>query len=366
MLKTTLKRVALVLGTLAITASATVAQEINFGIISTEASANQKVNWEPFVAAMNKATGLKVTPYYASDYAGIIEAMRFNKVQVAWYGNKSAIEAVDRAEGEVFAQVIGKDGNDGYTSHLITHVDKPFASVDDVLKCDKSLDFSNGDPNSTSGFLIPATYIFAPKNIDLKTCFKTVRNASHQANAMAVANKQVDFATNNSEDLARLLASTPESYKKIKVIWTSPSIPLDPIVWRKDLDAGMKGKIYTFLMSYGRTGTPEEMAEARKILSALQWSPLRPSTNHQLISIRKLEASKKLLTLTADDKVPADEKKTKTAELEALIVKLGEKEKAIGDDVAVKGYVTFGKLDAGKDAAQISTVIAAGPPKTAY
>ena len=37
--------------------------------------------------------------------------MRFNKVQMAWYGNKSAIEAVDRANGEVFASVIDKDGN---------------------------------------------------------------------------------------------------------------------------------------------------------------------------------------------------------------------------------------------------------------
>ncbi len=63
--------------------------ELNFGIISTEASVNQKKNWEPFVDAMTKATGLKVNGFYASDYAGVIEAMRFNKVQVAWYGNKS-------------------------------------------------------------------------------------------------------------------------------------------------------------------------------------------------------------------------------------------------------------------------------------
>jgi phosphonate transport system substrate-binding protein len=366
MIKTTLKCLALALGALSASVSATTAQEINFGVISTEASANQKVNWEPFIAAMNKATGLKVNAFYASDYAGIIEGMRFNKVQVAWYGNKSAIEAVDRAEGEVFAQVLGKDGAEGYNSHLITNVEKPFKSADDVLKCDKSLDFGNGDPNSTSGFLIPATYVFAPKNIDVKACFKTVRNASHQANAMAVVNNQVDFATNNSEDLARLLASTPDAHKKIKVIWTSPLIPLDPIVWRKDLDAGVKAKLYNFLLSYGRTGALEEMAEARKVLAALQWSPFRPSTNHQLVAIRKLEASKKLLTLASDDKVPAEEKKTKSAELEALITKLGGQEKAIADDAAIKGFVAFGKLDAVKDAAEIAKVIAAGPPKNAY
>src|SRR6516162_4947372 len=72
------------------------------------------------------------------------------------------------------------DGNDGYYSHIIVHKDSPFAKVEDILKCDKSLDFGIGDPNSTSGFLVPTAYIFAARNIDPKTCFKTVRNANHQ------------------------------------------------------------------------------------------------------------------------------------------------------------------------------------------
>ena len=59
---------------------------------------------------LSRAIGVPVKPFF-SDYAGIIEGMRFNKVQMAWYGNKSAIEAVDRANGEVFASVIDKDGN---------------------------------------------------------------------------------------------------------------------------------------------------------------------------------------------------------------------------------------------------------------
>ena len=173
-------------------------------MISTEASVNQKKNWEPFVEAMSKATGLKVKAFYATDYAGVIEAMRFNKVQVAWFGNKSGMEAVDRANGEVFAQVVAKDGSTGYYSHIIVDADSPYTKLDDILKCDKSLNFGIGDPNSTSGFLVPTSYIFAARDIDPKTCFKTVRNASHQANAMAVANKQVDAATNNSEDLQRV------------------------------------------------------------------------------------------------------------------------------------------------------------------
>src|SRR6266853_749887 len=60
------------------TAAAQTPVEINFGVISTEASTNQKKNWEPFLQAIAKSTGFKVNGFYATDYAGVIEAMRFN------------------------------------------------------------------------------------------------------------------------------------------------------------------------------------------------------------------------------------------------------------------------------------------------
>ena len=297
-------------------ANAQNANEINFGIISTESSANLKTIWEPFLEAMAKSTGLKVNGFYASDYAGVIEAMRFNKVQVAWYGNKSAMEAVDRSNGEVFAQSVDASGNPGYWSHLIVHKDTPIEKLDDVLKCDKSIDFGIGDPNSTSGFLVPTTYIFASKNIDPKQCFKTLRNASHEANAMAVANKQVAVATNNSENLQRLEKTAPEARKNIKIVWTSPLIPSDPLVWRKDLDAGTKAKLYTFIMTYGRNGTPEEIAAARKVLTGLQWAPFKPSSDAQLYPIRQLEISKNMLKVKSDEKLADADKKTQLDKLQ--------------------------------------------------
>jgi phosphonate transport system substrate-binding protein len=250
--------------------------------------------------------------------------MRFNKVQVAWFGNKSAMEAVDRSGGEVFAQSVDSDGNPGYWSHLIAHKDSPIEKLEDVLTCDKSIDFSIGDPNSTSGFLVPTTYVFAAHNVDPKTCFKTLRNASHEANAMAVANKQVQVATNNSENLRRLEKTAPEARKNIKVIWTSPLIPSDPLVWRTDLDPEVKAKLYTFVMTYGRNGTPEEIAEARKILAGLQWAPFRPSSNAQLYPIRQLELNKQVLKIKADSKLSEAEKQAKLADLQKQIDEVSE------------------------------------------
>src|SRR5215475_8651604 len=220
----------------ALVANAVSAQDINLGIIATDAAAAQRERWEPFFRDMEKKTGFKVKSFYAPDYAGIIEAMRFNKVQVAWFGNKSAIEAVDRAQGEVFAQVLYADGTFGYNGLLITHKDSPYKTLDDVFKNSKSINFGIGDPNSTSGFLVPTYYVFSKNNVDYRTAFKTIRNASHGANIQAVLAKQIDVATNNTEEIDKLKATKPELANQLRIVWESPLIPSDPFVWRKDLD----------------------------------------------------------------------------------------------------------------------------------
>ena len=349
---------ALTIGASALAAGAQTPAEINFGVISTEASMNQKKNWEPFLQAMSKAVGIKVNGFYATDYAGVIEAMRFNKIHLAWYGNKSGMEAVDRANGEVFAHITARDGSVGYYSHIIVHKDSPFTKIEDILKCDKSLDFGIGDPNSTSGFLVPTSYIFAARNLDPKTCFKTVRNANHQANAMAVANKQVAAATNNSEDLQRVATSSPAAREKIKVIWTSPLIHLDPIVWRKDLDPAVKTKLYTFLMSYGRIGSDDEIKTAKGILGDLIWAAFRPSSDSQLIPIRILEANKSLMKVQSDEKLAADEKSKQVEALRAEIGKLEEMQKKAESDQFQKRAAAFIEADKSGNQDELKKMIA--------
>ncbi|MGP1397637.1 MAG: phosphonate ABC transporter substrate-binding protein [Inquilinaceae bacterium] len=308
--------IALAAGATAIPAQAA---EINFGIISTESTQNLRAQWEPFLDAMEEQTGHTINPFFASDYAGIIEAMRFDKVQVAWYGNKSAMEAVDRADGEIFAQTVDVAGNPGYWSVLIAPSDSPISSVEDVLACDQSIDFGIGDPNSTSGFLVPTTFIFAAEGVDPQSCFKTVRNANHETNAMAVANKQVDVATNNTENMARIQENNPEAFAKIKEIWRSPLIPSDPLVWRADLDTEIKQDLLYFVMSYGRAGTKEDVGQARAVLAGLGWAPFVPSSNAQLYPIRQMELNKEMMEVTSDERLSDDEKNARLAEIEAAM-----------------------------------------------
>jgi phosphonate transport system substrate-binding protein len=193
--------------------------------------------------------------------------------------------------------------------------------------------------------LVPTAYIFAARNIDPKTCFKTVRNANHQANAMAVANKQVAAATNNSEDLQRVATSAPDARNQIKIIWTSPLIPLDPLVWRKDLDPAVKTKLYTFLMSYGRIGSDDEIAAAKAVLANLVWSTFQPSSDNQLIPIRVLEANKTLMRIQGDDKLSADEKSSQIAAIRGEIAKLEEMQKKAETDEFHRRAAAFLEAD---------------------
>ncbi|WP_311220782.1 MULTISPECIES: phosphonate ABC transporter substrate-binding protein [unclassified Acidovorax] len=294
------------------------AQDINFGIIATDSASTQRDRWEPFFRDMEKKTGLSVKSFYAPDYAGVIEAMRFNKIQVAWYGNKSAMEAVDRANGEVFAQVMFADGSFGYKSLLITRNDSPLKSWEDVVKNGKSLNFGIGDPNSTSGFLVPTFYLFSQNKIDYRTAFKTARNASHGANIQAVLARQIDVATNNTEEMDKLKASKPELASQLRVLWESPLIPSDPFVWRKDLDPAVKAKIKGFVLNYAKTDEQEKAI----LKNIYNYGGFRESSNDQLIPIRQLELFKDRSKIENDTALDAATRAKQLADIDAKLAAL--------------------------------------------
>ncbi|HGM5850262.1 TPA: phosphonate ABC transporter substrate-binding protein [Pseudomonas aeruginosa] len=289
---------------------------INFGIISTESSQNLKSIWEPFLKDMSQQTGYQVKAFFAPDYAGIIQGMRFDKVDIAWYGNKAAMEAVDRAHREIFAQTVAASGAPGYWSLLIANKDSKIDSVEDMLANAKSLTFGNGDPNSTSGYLVPGYYVFAKNNVDPVKAFKRTLNSSHEVNALAVANKQVDVATFNTEGMERLELTQPEKARQLKVIWKSPLIPGDPLVWRNNLSDEQKNKLRDFFFKYGAN------AEQKKVLADLQWSKFQPSDDDQLLPIRQLELFKQRTDVANNANLGAEEKAAKLKALDEELAKL--------------------------------------------
>ncbi|MGA0368219.1 MAG: phosphonate ABC transporter substrate-binding protein [Kiritimatiellia bacterium] len=297
---------------------------LRFGIIATESTDNLKATWGEFINAMEEGTGYKVEPFFAPDYAGVIEAMGADKIEFAWFGNKSAMEAVDRSGGEIFAQTTDVEGNPGYWSLIIVHKDSPYNSVDDVIANANKLNFANGDPNSTSGFLIPSFYIWARRNLDPNSIFKSVTNAGHEANALSVANKKADVATNNTESMRRLQSSNPTAAESLKVIWKSPLIPNDPFVMRSNLPDVTKEKLRAWILGFGRIGTEAEVQKARDILSRTSsgLGVFNYSSNHQLVPIRQLALVKNKISLENDSTLSASAKQAQLKEVEQQLADL--------------------------------------------
>ena len=266
---------------------------LKFSIVPAEDQASMGSVWQPLLDDLHKQTGLKVEASYASNYMGMIEAMRFNQVQVGWFSALPALEAVNRADAEVLGRIIDKGGEAGvYESVLITRKGSGI-TLDGLLKCGKRYNFGLGDPNSTSGTLAPLAYLFAPRGVDPTDCFKTVRSASHQANLIGVGYGTVDVATANTVTLVFARRQNPKIADQIQVIWKSPPLPESSILVRKDVDPAVKEKLRRFFMAYGKAAGPEGDHE-RKVLDALTYGGFKAVDDSYLDPIRLMVASKDL------------------------------------------------------------------------
>jgi len=283
---------------------------LTFSIVSTEATQTQMQEWGPFLKDMEAATGMTVKPFFGSNYSALVEAMRFKQTDVGWFTNQSGLEAVRRAGGEVFARTTHPNGHDGYQGVIIVKKGSGI-TLDKLLKCDHTLDFGMGDAKSTSGTLAPNTYLFGPRGIEPAKCFKTVRSAGAEANLFAVGTGTIPAATDNTRSMDRLAVINTTEAKKvmdsIQVIWTSPTIPEDPMIWRADLDPAAKKKVSDFIFSYGVGDTPEAKRQ-RAILERIQTGAFKHADNTHLLPVREMEATGELVAAKskADPKATAD------------------------------------------------------------
>ncbi len=293
-------------------------EPLRFSVLSTETSSAEQAKWAPFLADLSKRIGREVKPFYAASYAPLVEALRFKQTDAGWFSNQPGLEAVRRAGGEVFASTTHPDGSRGYHSVIVVKRGSGL-TLERLLKCDRTLNFGMGDPKSTSGTLAPRAWLFAPRGLDPQSCFKTLRSASHEANLLAVANGVVDAAANNTNDLERLVRRHDPAAQavldKVQVVWTSPTLPEDPVIWRRDLDAPTKARLRNALLSYG-VGTGSEAERQRKVLADLNFGPFQPADDRHLLPVRELEAGDALVTArrTGD----AAGVKRWTAELDAV------------------------------------------------
>jgi phosphonate transport system substrate-binding protein len=102
------------------------------------------------------------------------------------------------------------------------------------------------------------------------------------------------------------------------VIWTSPLIPLDPLVMRKDLPAATKAKVRDFFYTYGQGGKSEK----DNLFNLTKLSGFKVSTNAQLVPIRQLELFKVRNKYEVDASLTVADKQAKLADIDKQLAAL--------------------------------------------
>jgi phosphonate transport system substrate-binding protein len=224
---------------------------------------------------LNQQVEIEVYP----DYNGVVEAMNYGKIDMAYLGPLTYVIAHEKSGAKaIMTQLI--DGEPFYHAYIITHKDHPSSSLEEMLKDSKNIDFAFGDPNSTSGSLIPSIELH---NRDVYKSeqdhkFKSVRyTGSHDATALAVQNKQVDAGAIDSAIYHQLMESGKIDGKQLKVIWKSEKLFQYPWAVHQDTDEKTIQKLQeTFLE-----------IEDQDILDAFGATGFTKATNEDYASIRQ-------------------------------------------------------------------------------
>ncbi|WP_407639804.1 phosphate/phosphite/phosphonate ABC transporter substrate-binding protein [Bacillus sinesaloumensis] len=172
------------------------------------------------------------------DYNGVVEAMNYDKIDMAYFGPLTYVVANEKSGAKaIITQLI--DGEPFYHSYIITHKDSPLDSLEDLVAHSGEIDFAFGDINSTSGSLIPAIElqdqgVFTSED---EHEFKSVRyTGSHDATALAVQNQQVSAGAIDSAIYNQLVEAGKVDGTLFKTIWQSEKLFQYPWAVHKNTD----------------------------------------------------------------------------------------------------------------------------------
>ena len=260
---------------------------LTFGILPMGGPSESLEAWRPMLDDLSRTLRLPVRSLSVSTYEGLAQAMSDERVDFAFVSGRLALEAVTRNRMQVIAQLTRSSGPRGYYSVLLVEKDSPLHSLDDMFRQPGRLRYARGEVLSVSGYLVPETQVFANRRLDSDTFFASVTVDNHQNNALAVANKEVDVASNNSADLERFAKRFPDQYERLRVLWTSSLIPHAVIVIRTDLPSELRRRIAAALTSYGKgkNGT----AELAKLQLIHDISGFSPAGNETLVPFADIE-----------------------------------------------------------------------------
>lgn len=227
--------------------------EFRIGILGGENAQDRMTSNECFRAKTEELLGVPTKVFTPADYDGVIQGLLGGTIDMAWLGASAYAKAylTDPEAVEPVLVKVNTDGSYGYHSIGFARKDRNIASLDDM----KGKVFAFGDPNSTSGYLIPSIEIPAQVNatMDSGDYFGEVKFVGgHEQTIVAVNNGDVDGGVTwadgigewedgyNSGALRKASDAGLVDMNELVEIWRSKPIPEGPIVLRKALPERVK------------------------------------------------------------------------------------------------------------------------------
>jgi phosphonate transport system substrate-binding protein len=195
-------------------------------------------NAQPLKAYLEQTLKKDIELVVTTDYSSMIEAMRFGRIEIAYFGPFSYVLAKSRApEIEAFAVGVER-GAPFYNSVLIAQADGPVKSVADI----RGKPFAYGDQASTSSHLAPRAHLLR-KGLTGDVDYKVVHLGTHDAVARAVQAGQVPAGALSKPILDSLIARNIVDGAKIVQLELTQPIPNYPIVMQGSLAPGLKENV---------------------------------------------------------------------------------------------------------------------------
>ncbi|MFO1319007.1 MAG: phosphate/phosphite/phosphonate ABC transporter substrate-binding protein [Burkholderiales bacterium] len=219
-------------------AGASAQSVLNFGLVPAEDPRIMITDNQALVDAVQRSVGVEVKPFVATDYNGVIEALRSKRLDIALLGPFSYVLATTIAELEPIAVPETQKQGPTYHSLIVARKDHNLHTLADL----KGRTFAFVDPSSTSGHLFPKTAMIRA-GLKPDTDLRAIFAGSHDASVIAVQNGKVDAAAVADGLLDAAIARGMVKADEIVIVWKSEPIPGAPVVMRRDLPEPMKQKI---------------------------------------------------------------------------------------------------------------------------
>ena len=208
---------------------------------------------EPLIRYFEDRLGMKVEYTPVTDYAAAVEALVNRKVDMAWFGGFTFVQASVRSGGKVIP-LVQRGEDEKFRSVFIT-ADPAIKALADL----KGKDLSFGSQSSTSGHLMPRSALLAAGIDPDRDCHRVAYSGAHDATVAAVASGKVQAGALNISVWEKLVAEKKVDTTKLRVFFTTA--PYYDYNWsvHADLPAALREKLTQALLALSRD-TPDGKA----------------------------------------------------------------------------------------------------------